>query len=128
MNQEWLFGVRGPFPVAGGSAKTATRQPAVKPGEFQAQLEKQLTKTDVIVSNHARQRLEKRDIRLNDADLGRIGEAIDRVAAKGGRESLIMYKGTAFVVNVPNRTIITAVDQRSMQDNVFTNIDSAMIL
>lgn len=127
MNQEWLLGVRGPLPLKTTPSKVNRNAP-VESGSFQAQLQQQLQRTEVIVSNHAKQRLEKRDIRLTDSDIGKIGEAINRVAAKGGKESLIMYKDTAFVVNVQNRTIITAVDQQSMKENVFTNIDSAMIL
>jgi flagellar operon protein len=128
MNQDWLFGVRGPLPIAGHPAKTVQRQQGQQTGAFKAELDKQLRQSDIVVSNHARQRLEKRDIHLSETDLQRIGQAINQVAAKGGRESLILFKDTAFVVNVKNRTIITAVDQQSMRENVFTNIDSAMIL
>lgn len=126
MSQEWMFGVRQPIPAKGYPAHPAVKQ-AVTNGAFQVELNKHLGQ-DVIVSQHAKQRLEKRQIRLNEAELKQIGNAIDRVAAKGGRESLILYKDTAFVVNVKNRTIITAVDQQSWQENVFTNIDSALIL
>ncbi|MFC4768790.1 TIGR02530 family flagellar biosynthesis protein [Effusibacillus consociatus] len=128
MNQDWLFGVRGPLPVTGSAPRKTNPPSAGEPGAFQAELDKQLKPSHIVVSNHAKQRLEKRNIRLNDVDLQRIGLAINQVAAKGGKESLILFKNTAFVVNVPNRTIITAFDQQSMKDNVFTNIDSAMIL
>ncbi|WP_018132556.1 TIGR02530 family flagellar biosynthesis protein [Effusibacillus pohliae] len=128
MNREWLFGVRGPAAAQGAKPQTAQREPGRQSGCFRAELDKQLARTDVVVSNHAKQRLEKRAIRLNEADLQQIGRAIDRMAAKGGKESLILFKQTAFLVNVPNRTIITAVDQQSMKDNVFTNIDSAIFL
>jgi flagellar operon protein len=127
MSQEWMFGVRQPLPVKGYPVHSNGKQ-AERSGAFQAELNKQLRQTEVIVSQHAKQRLEKRHIRLDDSELQRIGDAIDRVAAKGGKESLILYKDTAFVVNVKNRTIITAVDSQSMRENVFTNIDSALIL
>lgn len=126
MSQEWMFGVRQPIPAKGYPAHSAVKQAGTN-GAFQAELNKHLGQ-DVIVSQHAKQRLEKRQIRLNEAELKQIGNAIDRVAAKGGRESLILFKDTAFVVNVKNRTIITAVDQQSWQENVFTNIDSALLL
>ncbi|GAX90529.1 TIGR02530 family flagellar biosynthesis protein [Effusibacillus lacus] len=128
MNQEWLLGVRGPLPVTKAEPTTSKRRPEVPAGLFQAELAKRLRQQEVVLSNHAKQRLEKRDIRLNETDLQKIGQAINQVAAKGGKESLIMYKDTAFVINVPNRTIITAVDKLSLKENVFTNIDSAMIL
>lgn len=127
MSQEWMFGVRQPLPVKGHPVHSNGKQTGGN-GAFQTELNKHLKETEVIVSQHAKQRLEQRHIRLNESELQRIGDAIDRVAAKGGRESLILYKDTAFVVNVKNRTIITAVDSQSMRENVFTNIDSALIL
>ena len=54
-------------------------------------------------------------------------EGLAKAAAKGGRDSLVLVDGTAFVVSVPNRTVVTAVDQAHMRDQVFTNIDSAVI-
>jgi flagellar operon protein len=53
--------------------------------------------------------------------------AVDRLAAKGGREAIVMMDSLAVVVSVTNRTVITAVDQGGMKDQVFTNIDSAAI-
>src|SRR5947199_173471 len=53
--------------------------------------------------------------------------AVQRAAAKGARESVVLVDGTAFVVSVRNRTVITAVDAQHMREHVFTNIDSAVI-
>ena len=55
-------------------------------------------------------------------------KAMDKVEAKGARESLLLYKEMAFVASVRNRTIITAVGQRDAKENIFTNIDSAVII
>jgi flagellar operon protein len=52
----------------------------------------------------------------------------DKAAAKGAKQSLFMLHNVAMVVSISNRTVITAVDQQSMKDNVFTNIDSAAII
>ena len=52
----------------------------------------------------------------------------DKAAAKGSKQSLFMMRDTAMVVSIANRTVITAVDQQSMKDNVFTNIDSAAVI
>jgi len=51
-----------------------------------------------------------------------------KAAAKGAKDSLMLMDKTAFVVSVANRTVITAVAQDALKDNIFTNIDSAMIL
>jgi flagellar operon protein len=78
-------------------------------------------------SNHALQRLERRGIELDADTTARLEGGVAKVAAKGGRESLVLVDGTAFVVSVPNRTVVTAVDGATMLDHVFTNIDSAVI-
>jgi len=57
----------------------------------------------------------------------RLEGAVDRLAAKGGREAIVMMDKLAVVVSVANGTVITAVDQDGMKDQVFTNIDSAAI-
>ncbi|MOA07809.1 hypothetical protein D3C78_1275320 [compost metagenome] len=60
--------------------------------------------------------------------LSKIETAIDNAAAKGAKESLILMKDMALIVNVDNRTVVTAMDGSSMKDNVFTQIDSAVII
>ena len=78
-------------------------------------------------SNHAVQRVQRRGIEVTPATLQRLDGAVQRAAAKGARESVVFVDGTAFVVSVRNRTVITAVDPQSMREHVFTNIDSAVI-
>ncbi|HTC22057.1 MAG TPA: TIGR02530 family flagellar biosynthesis protein [bacterium] len=79
-------------------------------------------------SAHAKERLGLRNITLSAADLNRMNEAVNKAAAKGARQSLLVMENQAFIVSVPNRTVITALDSNSMKENVFTNIDSAVIV
>jgi flagellar operon protein len=79
-------------------------------------------------SHHAEQRLEQRGIQLQPEQMAKIESAVDKAAAKGAKDSLILFKDMAFIVNVKNRTIVTAMDGSSMQDNVFTQIDSAVVI
>ena len=79
-------------------------------------------------SNHAAKRLEQRGIELGSSQLDQISSAVDKAAAKGSKESLILLKDMALIVSVPNRTVVTAMDGSSMKDNVFTQIDSAVII
>ncbi len=83
--------------------------------------------TSVKFSTHAQQRLQQRDITLGAEDVAKINDAVDRAQQKGAKESLILLDDMAFVVSVNNRVVITAVDQPSMKQNVFTNIDSVVI-
>jgi flagellar operon protein len=78
-------------------------------------------------SKHALARVERRGIELDGGTLGRLSQGVQRAASKGSRDSLVLVDGTAFVVSVSNRTVITAVGSEHMKDNVFTNIDSAVI-
>jgi flagellar operon protein len=82
----------------------------------------------VRLSQHALERLKSRGITLSDTDLKKLAGAVDSVAQKGGKDSLIMMGDAALVVSVKNRTVVTAMDRQGMQGNVFTNIDSAVVL
>ncbi|HOE91698.1 MAG TPA: TIGR02530 family flagellar biosynthesis protein [Candidatus Cloacimonadota bacterium] len=88
----------------------------------------QLGTKELAFSAHALHRLEERNISLNDVDKSRLEDAVTKISQKGGKDSLIMMDNVAFVVNIPNRTVVTAVDNGNLKDNIFTQIDSAMIL
>lgn len=79
-------------------------------------------------SHHAEVRMKQRGITFQPETLTKIGNAIDDAAAKGAKDSLVLYRDIAMIVNVPTRTVVTALDGKSLQDNVFTNIDSAVIV
>ncbi|EFW30189.1 flagellar operon protein [Selenomonas artemidis F0399] len=79
-------------------------------------------------SRHAVRRLEEREIVLSPQELERLDGMVDRMAAKGARQALILMNDTAFVLAVPKRTVITVLDGEHAKDNIFTNIDSAAIL
>ena len=79
-------------------------------------------------SSHASQRLAERKIALDPATLSKVNEAVDKADAKGVADTLVLTKDAALIVNVKNRTVITAMDRSSLTGNVFTNIDSAVIV
>lgn len=106
-------------PAAGNAAAQATGQPT-----FQDILQSKIVR----FSHHAETRLQQRGIKLDSDQLAKIGSAIDKAASKGAKDSLMLLGGTALIVNIPNRTVVTALDGASMQDNVFTQIDSAVII
>lgn len=78
-------------------------------------------------SAHAQTRIQSRQIPVTAEDLQRIEGAVQRAASKGSRDSLVLLDNAAYVVSVTNKTVITVVDRDSLKDNVFTNIDSAVI-
>lgn len=96
---------------------------------FSNLLNKELTKKEgFVISNHAAERLRNRNIFLNESDMNKINEGINKAQEKGAKESLILYRDVALITSIKNRTIITAVDKNSEGDGVFTNIDSVVLL
>jgi flagellar operon protein len=83
---------------------------------------------DVSFSAHASERLLQRGISLDAGDLKKISEGIDRAAEKGAKDSLMILRDMALIVSVENRTVITALQGETAKDNVFTQIDSAILL
>ncbi len=79
-------------------------------------------------SAHAERRLKERNIALAGDDLARIGRAVKQAEAKGARESLIIFNDLALITSIRNKTVVTAMDGKSIREHVFTNIDSAVIL
>jgi flagellar operon protein len=79
-------------------------------------------------SQHALDRLQSRNMQLSAGDLQKLNSAVEKAEKKGAKESLMLLNNMAFVVSVKNKTVITAMDGQSMKDNVFTNIDSAIVL
>ena len=79
-------------------------------------------------SKHASHRLEERNISLTEEQSERLESGVKKADEKGIQESLVMMDSLAFIVNIPNKTVVTAMDQRETEENVFTNIDGAVII
>lgn len=121
-----------------GAASDAKSKKDIQPGEFDRVLN-DVSRTaanenlgqirpGVKFSTHASQRVQERKINVGPELMSKVNDAIDKAASKGLEESLILTPNSAFIVNVKNRTIITAMDKDSMSGNVFTNIDGAVII
>jgi flagellar operon protein len=100
---------------------------------FQDILQQKLTGTGDTVtplkfSKHASMRLDQRDITLSAEQSERLEAGVQKAGEKGIEESLVIVDSLAFIVNVPNQTVVTAMDQSESMDNVFTNIDGAVII
>ncbi|MEG6520912.1 TIGR02530 family flagellar biosynthesis protein [Desulfotomaculum sp. 1211_IL3151] len=96
---------------------------------FDELLHQELVKQqEVKISAHAEKRLKERNISFSQEDFTKINRAVQQAAAKGSKDSLILYKDLALVTSITNRTVVTAMDGKSMGEHVFTNIDSAVIL
>lgn len=83
---------------------------------------------EVQFSKHARERMAARGISLTEQELAKLNEMVEKAAQKGARESLVLMDNWAFIVSITNKTVVTAVDGQNLKENVFTNIDSAIII
>jgi flagellar operon protein len=83
-------------------------------------------KNSFTISNHAAERL--KTVSFDALDMKVINEGINKAQAKGSKNCLILYKDVAMVTSIENRTIITAVESERSKENIFTNIDSVVLL
>jgi len=79
-------------------------------------------------SKHAKKRIDSRSIPVSKVELDKLSTGVEKARNKGARDSLVMVNNVAYIVSVENNTVVTAVDEDSMDDNVFTNIDSAVFM
>lgn len=94
----------------------------------QKQKGQELEAPELKFSKHAAMRLSDRNINLSDEQLERLETGADKAKSKGIRDSLVLMDSLAFIVNIPNRTVVTAMDFAESADNIYTNIDGAVII
>lgn len=80
------------------------------------------------MSAHAQERIEQRGISMNPAEQQKLTDALFQLESKGSRDALLLRGDAAFIVNVPSRTVVTAVNTDELRERVFTQIDSAVML
>ena len=83
---------------------------------------------EVTFSKHARTRAEERGIEITQGLIDQLKGGMIRAQAKGAKNVLAMDEDKAFIINVPNKKVITAITQDEMGESVFTNIDGAVFL
>lgn len=113
---------RPPGNVQGGAQTGASFQELLEQ-KLQQQESSQLT-----FSRHAQERSAERNIALSQTDLDRLTQAVDKAGDKGLRDTLVVMDSTAFIVNIPNRVVVTLVDSGETATTIFTNIDGAVII
>ena len=87
-----------------------------------------LDQENLKISKHAEKRLAHRNIELSDTVKSQLNEAIGSLEQKGARDSLVLSGDLAFIVNIPSRTLVTALTKDQMKDHIFTNIDSTLVM
>lgn len=116
--------------IGSGTPTIASKQASIKPASgFDSILQEKLNVSEGLkFSKHAELRLQARNINLTQAQKERMNQAVAKAESKGVKDSLVLMDNMAFVVNVRNKTVITAANSNELKDNVFTNIDGAVIV
>jgi len=86
------------------------------------------TTQELKFSKHASERLTDRNISLTDEQLQRLEDGAQKASSKGIKESLVILDNLSFIVNTKNNTVVTAMNQSSDKENIYTNIDGAVII
>lgn len=94
--------------------------------KFSDCLKKELS--ELKFSKHAQKRMISRKINLTEIEVDKMDKAVKTAESKGVKETLIIMNSMAFIVNVPSKTVVTAFDNNALKENVFTNIDGAVII
>ena len=99
-----------------------------KESSFSKILNEKLENKEVRFSKHAMERAAERGISIENSLVRDISSAVDKARAKGIKDVVVIGKQGAFVVNVTNSTVITSMDTMEMKNNIFTNIDGAVMI
>ncbi len=79
-------------------------------------------------SNHAVERMQSRGIHFSPEQMGRIESAIAKATAKGAKDTLLLTDQAALIVSIKDKTVVTVMDKAALKENVFTNIDSTVMV
>lgn len=116
-------------PLQNGGFSAKTSAPKAEQTSFgEKLLQRQRESQPVAFSKHARERAEQRGISVDEQLMDRLSDTVEKAQAKGANNILAFDTTRAFIINVPNGRVITAMSPEEMKENIFTNIDGAVIL
>ena len=119
-----ISGSNGVLPGAGQN-QSVNKKPEIS---FEQLLQNQIYESkEVKFSKHAESRLETRNINLTEEQKNKLNESVNKANAKGVKDSLVLVDDIAFVVNVKDKAVVTVMNKDEMKENVFSNIDGAVI-
>ncbi|MBW6408556.1 TIGR02530 family flagellar biosynthesis protein [Clostridium weizhouense] len=121
--QLYPIGNLGNFPGSNSKPRLETQEK----DSFKNVLNDVINKNEgFIVSKHAAERLN--EINFTDKDMKEIEKGFQIAKDKNSKNTVMVYKDVALIASVENNTLITAVEKERAKDNIFTNVDSVVIL
>lgn len=112
----------------GISFSEALESELTKPGYKEAEKKAEPPKPILQFSNHALERMNRRQIHFTPEQITKIEQAMQKATAKGAKETLVLTDDSALIVSLKNNTVVTVMDKNSLKENVFTNIDSTIFV
>ena len=106
---------------------TAIQEKTKKTG-FADLMQEEIQRTSVQFSKHAETRIRQRGIEVSDDMMASLNQAVQKAREKGAKDTVTIGTQGAFIVNVPNNIVITTMTEQEMKNNIFTNIDSAVLM
>lgn len=95
---------------------------------FKDQFRSEMEKTELKISKHAKQRMNERDIQLEDNEWNQLQEKVMEAKKKGINDSLVLMKDVALIVSAKNNTIVTAMNREETKSQIFTNINGTIVI
>lgn len=95
---------------------------------LKGKLDKNISENSISLSTHAAKRISERNLEMDSSEIAKLNNALKKLEAKGGQESLVITEKAAYIVDVPNKKVVTAIDKGNLLDNVFTKIDSTVMV
>lgn len=125
---ERINSIQGVSPVERVQQVSPVNRPAA--GQFGALLQQEIKVAEPAISfsKHAQNRAAERGIQVDDALMDQLADSVERAQAKGATNILAFDATRAFIINVPHGRVITTMSQEEMEENIFTNIDGAVLL
>lgn len=83
---------------------------------------------EITISQHAQKRLDQRSINLDSTEYTKLKQALQSLQLKGGKDSLVVTEKAAYIMDVVNKKVVTAMNKQELEQNVFTKIDSTVFV
>jgi len=112
----------------GGVSDTLFREQLTALQNTQPSTAKPASSSPLKFSNHAIDRMQARGIRFSQDEMTKIESAVNKAASKGAKDTLLLTDNNALIVSVKDKTVVTVMDKTQLKDNVFTNIDSTVVV
>lgn len=103
-------------------------RPQKEDGGFQQVMQNELSRTGIQFSKHAAERMVQRGVEMTPTLAQDLNAAVEKARDKGAKDIVVIGAQSAFIVSVSNNTVITTMNAQEMKNNIFTNIDSAVLL